>query len=276
MTSGSRAKKDRQSQGRAGGPPGAGGSRPPKGRALQELRAKQRRQRLLGGGIGAVVLVVVVVLAVVLIGHSTSSSNGTGTTSAKIGPTRTLAALGPLKAPPKEAPGPEAIGVPKAPQLAGLATAATGQPVDGISCDTTEQVVYHIHVHVTVFVNGAQRQIPPGIGIVNPQGQQTPQGVFISSGSCFYWLHTHAADGIIHIESPSKQTFTLGDFFDIWGQTLSTTQVGPATGHVTTIVNGRQYLGNPRTIPLDPHTQIQLEVGKPLVAPVKVTNWHGL
>lgn len=38
----------------------------------------------------------------------------------------------------------------------------------------------------------------------------TPQGPFIASGTCFYWLHTHAADGIIHVESPVHRVFTLG------------------------------------------------------------------
>jgi len=40
------------------------------------------------------------------------------------------------------------------------------------------------------------------------------------------WLHTHAADGIIHTESPVERTYTLGDFFDIWGQPLGRHQVG--------------------------------------------------
>ncbi len=56
----------------------------------------------------------------------------------------------------------------------------------------------------------------------------------METGTCFYWLHVHTTDGIVHIESPSKtQGFTLGQFFDIWGVPLSSTQVGPATGKVT-------------------------------------------
>ncbi len=38
------------------------------------------------------------------------------------------------------------------------------------------------------------------------------------AGGCFYWLHTHTEDGIIHIESPVQRTFTLGHFFAIWGR----------------------------------------------------------
>ena len=96
------------------------------------------------------------------------------------------------------------------------------------------------------------------------------------SGTCFYWLHTHAADGIIHIESPVHRTYTLGNFFDEWGQPLSTSQVGPASGHVVAIYNGQVYQGNPRDIPLTAHAQIQLEVGTPLVAPEQITFPSGL
>jgi hypothetical protein len=39
---------------------------------------------------------------------------------------------------------------------------------------------------------------------------------------------------------------------------------------VTAIVNRRVWTGDPRRIPLDAHSQIQLEVGKPLVAPQQI------
>jgi hypothetical protein len=89
-------------------------------------------------------------------------------------------------------------------------------------------------------------------------------------------LHTHAADGIIHIESPVRRTFTLGEVFDIWGQQLGPDRAGPTTGHVTAIYNGKLYHGNPRDIPLTAHAQIQLDIGRPLVAPVTITFANGL
>ncbi len=104
----------------------------------------------------------------------------------------------------------------------------------------------------------------------------------METGSCFYWLHVHANDGIIHIESPSTtQSFTLGQLFDEWGQPLSTTQVGPATGKVTVFFSspGKKpgiYTGNPRNLPLGDHYQIQLDVGTPIVAPVQLTSWGQL
>ena len=92
----------------------------------------------------------------------------------------------------------------------------------------------------------------------------------------FAWLHTHANDGIIHIESPSAATYTLGDFFAIWHQPLGPEEVGPARGHVTALFDGQVWTGNPRDIPLQRHAQIQLIVGKPLIAPEKITFPNGL
>jgi hypothetical protein len=90
------------------------------------------------------------------------------------------------------------------------------------------------------------------------------------------WLHTHAADGIIHTESPVKRIYTLGEFFDIWEQPLDREHVGPAHGRVTALFNGRVFTGNPRRIPLLAHAQIQLDVGSRLVAPEAITFPNGL
>jgi hypothetical protein len=168
------------------------------------------------------------------------------------------------------------VPVPSAAALASIATAVTGQAKDGISCQSSEQTLFHIHAHLTVFVNGSARQVPAAIGIPGAVAQSTPAGSFVEEGTCFYWLHTHAADGIIHIESPVHRSYTLGNFFDEWGQPLSTRRVGPARGHVVAIYNGQVFQGDPRNIPLTAHAQIQLEVGTPLVAPEKITFPAGL
>ena len=143
----------------------------------------------------------------------------------------------------------------------GAPGAPTGQAVDGIQCQTSEQVAYHIHAHLAIFANGQPRAVPLGIGIPNAQTENTPAGPFAVSGSCFYWLHSHATDGVVHIESPDQRTYTLGNWFDIWGQPLSTTQVAGASGTVIAYVNGQRYTGDPRSIPLTAHAVIQLDVG---------------
>ena len=86
------------------------------------------------------------------------------------------------------------------------------------SCLGTEQLAFHDHAHLAVFVNGAQRTVPAFIGIK-------------PDGSCLYWLHSHTPDGVIHMESPEQRSFTLGNYFDIWGQPLSATPGRPGQGH---------------------------------------------
>lgn len=197
----------------------------------------------------------------------------TGGGNAPLPKLTSLASLGHLASPGSPgSPGPEQVAVPHAAPIAGLTSAAGGQTVDGIQCNTTEQVLFHVHTHLTIFVKGVARLIPYGIGITPPRrSQPTAGGVFITGGSCFYWLHTHAADGIIHIESPVQRTYTLGEFFDIWGQPLTADRVGPAIGKVTVLYDGKLYHGNPRDAPLGNHVQIQLDVGTPLVAPEIIT-----
>jgi hypothetical protein len=136
--------------------------------------------------------------------------------------------------------------------------AATGATVDGIACQASEQVAYHIHAHLAIYVSGSPQVVPAGIGIPGPQ--QVVNG-FVEGGKCLYWLHTHDATGIIHVESPAQRVYTLGQFFDIWGRSLSGTQVGRATGHVTVFLNGKRFAGDPRSIKLTPHAVIQLDVG---------------
>ena len=173
--------------------------------------------------------------------------------------------------------GPEGVALETGTPLTTADTTAAGQPVDGVSCLSGEQISYPIPVHLSVFVNGQPRQLPAGIGIVGPRHvQHTPAGDFVDNGSCFYWLHTHAADGIIHVESPVAHEFTLGDFFDVWRQPLGDRVVGPARGAVTEFVDGHQVVTSPRDTTLTAHRLIELDVGTPLVPPSPVTFPPGL
>ncbi|HET7815364.1 MAG TPA: hypothetical protein VFL13_13440 [Candidatus Baltobacteraceae bacterium] len=124
-----------------------------------------------------------------------------------------------------------------------------GLPIDGIRCDTMEGAVEHIHSHLQIKNHGKSVQIPQSIGI--------PQG-----GQCLYWLHTHTPDGLIHIESPVRKSFTLGQFFDIWGERLSRTQaasVRAARGRSLRVtVNGKVWPGDPRSITLRDNQEIAI------------------
>lgn len=130
------------------------------------------------------------------------------------------------------------------------------QTVDGIQCQGMEQAAFHVHANLAIYMNGSEHQVPGGIGI---------------QPSCMYWLHTHDSGGLVHIESPAQRSFTLGNLFDIWGQPLGPWQVGSDRGQVVAYVNGKQFNGNPRDIPLTDHAAIQLDVGQPAVPPQPVT-----
>jgi hypothetical protein len=186
-----------------------------------------------------------------------------------LGAIRSIGAVGHL--------GPEGVPMPAVPPLGRLRLITDGESIDGITCQASEQVLFHIHAHLTIFVRGVARQVPAGIGIAPPyQVASTPEGAFVAGATCFMWLHTHAADGIIHTESPVQRTYTLGEFFDIWGQQLNRNHVGPAHGRVTALFNGQVFTGSVRQIPLLAHSQIQLEVGSPLVAPRTIAFPAGL
>jgi hypothetical protein len=144
------------------------------------------------------------------------------------------------------------------------ARGGNGQPVDRIEGSSTEMLKIHVHAHLSLFYKGEQIAIPQGIGIVKPFQEQNG---FIGSGQGFYWLHTHDATGIIHVESPDDRPYTLGNFFDIWGQPLAADNVAGLKGKVRAFVDAKPYSGNVRDIRLGAHTQITLEVGDPMVAP---------
>ena len=241
--------------------------------AERQAKAGQRK-RLLWIGSGTGLLVVAVAVLIAALGGSNPSSKAKSSPSVKTAPLSSLGKL--ISAPNQGQPGPEEIPIPPAKPLAGTASKANGETVDGIECSTAEQTLFHIHAHLTPFADGVARQVPYGIGIPEDQAEQTPQGPFVAHGRCFYWLHTHAADGIIHIESPVERQYTLGEFFDIWKQPLSSTQVGPASGKVTAFYNGQVFSGEPRDIPLTAHAQIQLDVGNPLVAPISLASFGSL
>jgi len=148
-----------------------------------------------------------------------------------------------------------------------------GQTIGGIEGSSREMLQVHVHAHLSLFYKGQQIAIPYGIGIVQPF--QVNNG-FVGMGAGIYWLHTHDATGIIHVESPDSRTYTLGQFFDIWGQPLGPKNVACLTGTVRAYVDGKPYTGNPRGIVLSAHTQITLQVGTPFVTPPVYTFPAGL
>jgi hypothetical protein len=131
-----------------------------------------------------------------------------------------------------------------------------GQTIQGVACDTLMPAV-HVHAHLTLIADGTQRAIPLAIGTPNPFILDS----LVLAAGCFYWLHTHDATGIIHLEAPNSNTLTLGNFFAIWDQPLSRSNVGGFEGDVTAFVDSTRYDGDLGAIPISAHENITLVVG---------------
>lgn len=121
-----------------------------------------------------------------------------------------------------------------------------------VPCGSNERFERHAHAHLTIVIRGELRPVPANIGI---------------SASSICWLHTHDTSGIIHIEAGDDRALTLGDFFSVWHQQLSSTQIGAervGRGEtIRTFENQRPFGGAPETIVLDDRDDIVLQLGPP-------------
>jgi hypothetical protein len=112
----------------------------------------------------------------------------------------------------------------------------------------------HIHEHLDLFVNGKHVAVPAEIGI-------DPGGRFLAP------LHTHDSSGVIHVESPVQRSYTLGEFFGIWGVLLTRRCLGRYCGDLSVFVDGRPLRSDPATLRLRQHQEIAIVVGKPVAVP---------
>jgi len=145
-----------------------------------------------------------------------------------------------------------------------------GQPVAGLTCDVTSEA-YHVHSHLSIYLNGASVAVPSQIGIVEP----TP------TTQCNYSVHTHDRSGIIHVEAPAAGTFTLGQLFALWGEPLSYTDVGgnpglPVVVYVTDNDVVTQYTGDLTAIELLSHREITIQIGTPAITYIPHYTWSGM
>jgi hypothetical protein len=140
---------------------------------------------------------------------------------------------------------------------------AAYQPVDGIYCDQLEQTAYHIHVHLTIWIDGQQVAVPQGVGIATDQ-------------SCLYWLHTHTGDGVVHIEAPQTAALTLENFLDIWGKEFSQlgfhNELAESAGW-TIYVDGKQVQGDFKSVVFTPHKVITIMYNSPNAKPDTIYNF---
>ena len=126
----------------------------------------------------------------------------------------------------------------------------TASVIQGIRCDPTESIDFHVHAHLDVIFNGKSVTVPAGIGI--------------RPNECLYWLHTHDTSGVIHIEAPQVTTFTLGQFIQIWDNTPGVSKFEDLINGDTNykvFVNGFEYKDGYDKIPLNAHDEIVIVSG---------------
>jgi hypothetical protein len=205
-------------------------------KAVAQARASGRRGGLLWAG--AAVVVVALLVVVILAVTRSAGTNQPDTAAPNLNNPPATTAVGRADPPPW----PE-------PSDAGAAVRAAGLPML-----SAEGNVEHIHAHLDVRVNGQPVEVPAYLGIDQTHGSISP-------------LHTHDATGVIHIESPVKRQFTLGEFFSEWGVSLSADNIGAlrATDGKTlrVYINGTLRGGNPAAITFAAHDEIALIYGTP-------------
>ena len=122
----------------------------------------------------------------------------------------------------------------------------------GLPALSQEGTALHIHQHLDIFVNGKPVAVPVGVGVNESSG-------FISD------IHIHDNTGIIHVEAPVIQDFTLGQFFDIWGVRFTLKCIGGYCRQddkaLKLFVNGALYSGDPRQLILKNHQEIVVAYG---------------
>lgn len=161
-------------------------------------------------------------------------------------------------------------------------TGGHGNPVDKVPCDATEYLNdYHVHMYLGIVYKGKQVAVPDAIGLKGP-GPET--NGYISTAKCFYYIHTHDASGMIHVESPtnlppSATVYTLKNILDVWGMKYTSTSFGKFKGQLHVFVGNPAALGDTTVskfakfkhagklgdIAVKSHEVIWLVIGKPTI-----------
>jgi hypothetical protein len=147
------------------------------------------------------------------------------------------------------------------PQLTGLMTGPEPWPANlGTLSDRLTEIsiptfgsplAMHAHAHLDLFVNGSPVTVPASIGF----GRDVQAA-----------LHTHDTSGVVHMESnQADATFTLGEFFDVWGLRFTRTCIGgyceAGDDQLRVFVDAKPYPGDPRSLQMHDHQEIVVTYG---------------
>lgn len=207
-----------------------------KGSPTTRVVAQARTPDGRGGLVWIGAAVVLVVFAVVVITSVTNSGSKRDVAAPNLNGSPATTAVGAATLPPWPVPTDTAAAVRAA----------------GIPMLAQEGMVEHIHAHLDVLVDGRPVQVPANIGIDRARGGISP-------------LHTHDDTGVVHVESPARRNFSLGELFTQWGVSLSASNIGALqsadVNAVRVFVNGAQRPGNPAAVTFADQDEIALVFG---------------
>lgn len=204
-------------------------------KALAAARSGGRRGTVLWT-VGAVAVVGALLIVVIVVAVTNRGAHKSATGAGLLNNPPATVAVGANTVPPWPAPAD-----------ASAAVEAAGLPMLG-----SEGAVEHIHAHLDVIVDGHPVPVPAGIGIDRGRRLISP-------------LHTHDTSGVMHIESPVKRSFSLGEFFSEWQVSLSANNIGALQASdgksLRVFVNGHLQTGNPAAITIAAHDEITVDYG---------------
>lgn len=145
-----------------------------------------------------------------------------------------------------------------------------------IAPDRKEYLTYHIHAHLDVFVNGRAVTVPAALGIeVSDPGVKTFKeagkateygGIEQCDEACIAPLHTHDESGVVHIESPERADYRLGQFFELWNVRFTPRCVGGycrPRAPIAVFVDGRRLRRDPGDLVFEDGQEVAIVIGSP-------------
>ena len=145
----------------------------------------------------------------------------------------------------------------------------------GLPAYKSEQLFFHVHAHLDVFVDGKPTVVPAGIGIggdpnarVGTQNGQVVAGLVGGKCAhpCISPLHTHDESGVLHVENDKDRQINLGQLFTEWGVRFTPDCAGGYCAPdkpYKVYVNGQAFTGDPSTIVLKNLEEIAVVIGSP-------------
>lgn len=125
----------------------------------------------------------------------------------------------------------------------------------------------HIHPHVDVFIDGTPVEVAPYIGID-------------MKNNIIAAVHTYDTSGVLHIQPEKVRTFTLGQFFDIWGVDFTGKRIGSyqtdSNKTLKVFLDGTLYSGDPRSPVLKEYEEIVVAYGTQQELPSPIPSKYDL